>query len=384
MSGAPRRILVTGGTGLVGQAIIEALDHGAEAISLTRHGSDGWSAGRSGGGSAAGLVPSLHGHVVARVPAAERARHVRGDVTQPRLGLGDGEYERLAQEVDVVVHSAGVSDFTTPRRTTYALNLDGARNVAAFAEDADAPLYHVSSGYVNANGTSLGGRWGAEVYIGSKRAAEEAVRDCRMLAAVVRPSIVWSHSRTGWTPSFQGLHRLVGMMFENKLPLLPFGPQTRVDFLPHDTIGATIAELVRTEFDGEHWLTAGERAMPFGRCVDLVLELGERLGLELDCPRFIDPEMIDRLIRPAGGETVSRRVDLMLALTTHFSSQDVLPSSLSGDEVPDLELAFVRGAEHWAERNGYVTATVVASDGIEIENGGAARAAATPTEGAPR
>jgi len=385
MSGAPRTILVTGGTGLVGQAIVDAFDDGVEAISLTRHGAGGWSEGRSGGGSAAGLMPDLHGHVVARVPAAERARHECGDVTQPRLALDDGAYERLADEVDVVVHAAGVSDFTTPRKTTYALNLDGARNVAEFAQHAGAPLYHVSTGYVNADGTSVGGRWGAEIYIGSKRAAEEAVRECGSLAAIVRPSIVWSHSRTGWTPSFQGLHRLVGMMFENKLPLLPFGPQTRVDFLPHDTIGETIAALVQSGFEGEHWLTAGERAMPFGRCVELVLELGERFGLELERPRFIDPEMIDRLIRPAGGETVSRRVDLMLALTTHFSSQDILPSSLAESEVPDLELAFVRGAEHWTERHGYTAAATSASGGgMEIENGGAARAVATQTEGAPR
>jgi nucleoside-diphosphate-sugar epimerase len=348
-----RAVLVTGGTGLVGQAILGALE-GVEAISLTRHGVDGWSDGRpASGGSAAGLIPGLHSHTVARVPAAERAEHVCGDVTQPRFGLTDADYAALAERVDVVIHSAGVSDFTTPRRTTYRLNLDGARNVAAFAEVARAPLYHVSTGYVNASGTSVGGRWGAEVYIGSKRAAEEAVRECPMLAAIVRPSIVWSHSRTGWTPSFQGLHRVVGMMFESKLPLLPFEADTRVDFLPHDTVGTVIAELVRDEFQGEHWLTAGAHAMRFGRCVELVLELGERIGLEPDPPRFIDPDMIDRLIRPAGGAAVSRRVDLMLALTTHFSSQPLLPSSLSDGQVPDLEAAFVRGAEHWAERHGY-------------------------------
>lgn len=352
MSRGASTVLVTGGTGLVGQAVIAALD--GEAISLTRHGAGGWSeGGPRAGGSAAGLVPRLHGHVVTGSDTIEGALHVTGDATEPRLGLREREYSDLARRVDAVVHAAGTSDFTTPRRTTYRLNVDAACHVAAFAERADAPLYHVSTGYVRADGTSVGGRWGAQVYIESKRAAEEVVRGCGQLAAIVRPSIVWSHSRTGVTPSFQGLHRLVGMMLEDRLPLLPFGPEARVDFLPHDTVGATIAGLVQDGFEGEHWLTAGSHAMPFGRCVELVLELGRRIGRELHPPRFVDMDMIERLIRPAGGPAVSRRVDLLLALTTHFTSQELLPSSLPDDDVPDLELAFARGAEHWAEQHGY-------------------------------
>ncbi|HSZ68911.1 MAG TPA: SDR family oxidoreductase [Solirubrobacteraceae bacterium] len=355
MSGARRVVLVTGGTGLVGHAIVDALND-VDVISLTRHGAAGWTSGAPvAGGSAAGLLPDLHGHVVTASDAVAGTRHVQGDVSAPQLGLNDVEHAELAERVDVVVHAAGVSDFTTPRQTTYALNLEGARNTAAFADRAGATLYHVSTGYVNANGTSLGGRWGAGVYIASKRAAEEVVRESRMLAAIVRPSIVWSHSRTGWSPSFQGLHRLVGMMLENKMPLLPFGENTRVDFLPQDTVGEVIADLVRSGFGGEYWLTAGPRAMRFGRVVELVLELGSRLGRELTPPRFIDPEMIDRMIKPIGGETLSRRIDLLLALTTHFSSQDVLPTSVPDSRLPDIEAAFVKGAEHWAGRHGYAT-----------------------------
>ncbi|MGB7686723.1 MAG: SDR family oxidoreductase [Solirubrobacterales bacterium] len=347
-----RVVLVTGGTGLVGQAVINALD-GTNVVSLTRHGAAGWESGPVTGGSAAGLVPEVHGHVVSPGGADFGIQHIEGDVSEPHLGLAKAEYEELAERVDVVIHAAGISDFTTPRRTTYAINLDGARNAATFADGADAALYHVSTGYVNAEGASLGGRWGAGVYIASKQAAEKAVQESPNLAAILRPSIVWSHSRTGWSPSFQGLHRLVGMMFENKMPLLPFGEETRVDFLPHDTVGEVIAHLIQSDFNGEYWLTAGPRAMRFDRVVELVVDLGASFGREISPPRFIDPEMIERMIKPVGGEVLARRVDLLLALTTHFSSQDVLPTSVPDSQVPDIEAAFVKGAEHWAESQGY-------------------------------
>jgi nucleoside-diphosphate-sugar epimerase len=251
----------------------------------------------------------------------------------------------------VVVHAAGVSDFTTPRRVTDALNVEGTRHVARFAEHARAPLYHVSTGYVEKRGTSVRGRWGAEVYLDSKREAERIAQACPTIAAVVRPSIVFGHSRDGSTPSFQGLHRLVGMMLENRMPLLPFSPRTRVDFLPRDVIGGVVARLVLTGFEGEYWLTAGEDALTFGRVVELLLGFGHELGAELQSPRFVTQDMIDRLIKPAGGEAVARRVDLLLALTSHHV-EEALPSSLEDADRVDLEDVLLKAARYWAARHG--------------------------------
>ena len=353
-AGDPLLVLVTGGTGLVGHAVVEALDD-ATVVSLTRGaGGDG----RSRSGSAAGVVPETLRHAFT-AGRSDSATHVQGDITATRLGLAPADYEQLAAEVDVVVHAAGVSDFTTPLRTTHARNVEGTRQVLAFAADADAAVYHVSSGYVNGRGTTVKGRWGAGVYLESKREAEALAAASDRTAAVVRPSIVWGDSSTGRCPSFQGLHRLVGMMFESKLPLLPFGSDTRVDFLPCDVVGSTIAELVRRRFEGEYWLTAGPAALEFGRIVELVLERGARFGLELHPPRFVDMDMIDRLVRPVGGEAVSRRVDVMLALTSHFTSQQLLPTSLAADAMPDVEAAFVRGVDYWAEQHGYAEAAEV-------------------------
>ncbi len=349
-------MLVTGGTGLVGSAIVEALGD-MNVVSLSRHGAAGWPDRASRrGASASSLLPSLHGHVVPLAGERDGLSHVFGDVTQPLLGLGEREYEELGAGVDLIVHAAGVSDFTTPRETTEALNVLGTREVLALAERAGLPLFHISTGYVRSQGAALNGRWGAGVYVASKRRSEEVVADSPELAAIIRPSIVFSDSRTGWSPSFQGLHRIIGMTLEDKMPLLPFPADVRLDFLPRDVVGQATASLVREGFHGEYWLTAGASALTFGRIIELLMEQGSELGLKLHPPRFVSEEMIERLLKPAGGRSVARRIDLLVALTSHFSSAPELPSSLPDAEKGDLEQAFVNAARYWALENGYAGA----------------------------
>lgn len=350
---AARTTLVTGGTGLVGSAIVEAMGE-FRVVSLSRHGAAGWRDGTTQrGASASSLLPSLHGHVVPLTEEREGLSHVVGDVTQPLLGLSERKYEELGARVDLIVHVAGVSDFTTPKDVTEALNVVGTREVLALAERAGLPLYHVSTGYVKSQGTALNGRWGAGVYVDSKRRAEEVVRESDALAAIVRPSIVFSDSRTGQSPSFQGLHRIIGMTLEDKMPLLPFAADVHLDFLPRDVVGQTTADLVAQGFRGEYWLTAGAAALTFGRITELLLEYGRTLGLDLHPPRFVSEEMIERLLKPAGGRSVARRIDLLVALTSHFSSAPELPSSLPDAAKGDLEECFMSAARHWALENGY-------------------------------
>jgi thioester reductase-like protein len=353
--------LVTGGTGLVGSAIVEAMDD-FRVVSLSRHGAAGWDGDATArGASASSLLPALHGHVVPLSDQRDGLSHVVGDVTQPLLGMSERDYEDLGASVDLIVHVAGVSDFTTPRDVTDALNVVGTREVLALAERAGLPLFHISTGYVRSQGTTMNDRWGAGVYIDSKKRAEELVVDSPALAAIIRPSIVFSDSRTGESPSFQGLHRIIGLTLEDKMPLLPFPPDVHLDFLPRDVVGRTTAALVSEGFRGEYWLTAGAAALTFGRITELLLDYGKSLGLEVHPPRFVSEEMIERLLKPAGGRSVARRIDLLVALTSHFSSAPELPSSLPDSQKGDLEECFMSAARYWARENGYAPAVEEAS-----------------------
>jgi thioester reductase-like protein len=347
-------VLVTGGTGLVGSAVVDALTDVA-VVALTRHGSAGWSAGADRAARSASALLSSGTHHVVAPSDADDVEHLCGDVTQPRLGLTAADYAALAERVDVVVHAAGVTDYTTPRAITDELNVTGTQHVARFAERADAPLYHVSTGYVCAQGTSVRGRFGAQVYLDSKRAAERVAEECATLAAIVRPSLVLGHSVDGSTPSFQGLHRLLGLMLRSELPLLPFPPETRVDFLPRDVVGRAIARLATAGSRGEHWLTAGNDAPTFGRVVELTVAFAAAHGREVEPPRFVSRELIERLLRPIGGRALERRLDLLLALSSHLVA-DPLPSALGDAPDVDPETVLWRSLGYWAERTGWAPA----------------------------
>src|SRR5437588_3156420 len=132
MSASGQRVLLTGSTGLLGQAIVEAFDD-TPVVSLTRHGRTGWGTGPNRGRSASGLLPERHGHVVGGGRVGGDVSYVRGDLTEDRFGLDARAYDDLAEQVDVVVHCAGISDFTTPRRIMEPVNVDGTRAVAEFA-----------------------------------------------------------------------------------------------------------------------------------------------------------------------------------------------------------------------------------------------------------
>lgn len=346
-----RAILVTGATGLVGRAVVEALT-GVGVVALTRHGAAGWSDGAAHAArSASALLASGTSHVVA-ASEADGVKHVRGDVTQPLLGLGADRYAELAAQVDMVVHAAGVTDYTMPREVVDVVNVTGTRHVARFAEDAAAPLYHVSTGYVRAQGTSVRGRFGAQVYLDSKRAAEQVARECATLAAIVRPSVVLGHSRDGSSASFQGLHRLLGLMLREELPLLPFPPETRVDYLPCDLVGRAIAGCATSGRCGEEWVTAGRRAPTFGRVVELTCAFAAAHGRQLEPPRFVSRDMIERLLRPLGGRALERRLDLLLALSSHLVAEP-LPSTLGDEPQLDVEDVLWRSLDYWAERTGW-------------------------------
>ena len=100
-SGPGRRtVLVTGATGVVGQALIPRLvDHGAADVICLTH-------------RAAVRTPSPSPH-------AGNLSTVQGDVARADLGLGAREYRELAARIDVVVHAAALTDFAGPDETLH-------------------------------------------------------------------------------------------------------------------------------------------------------------------------------------------------------------------------------------------------------------------------
>ena len=74
---------------------------------------------------------------------------VEGDVSQPGLGLDEATQARLAKSLDLIVNSAGLTDFNPDLREALSSNVDSALNLVEFLRRCShAGLMHLSTCYV--------------------------------------------------------------------------------------------------------------------------------------------------------------------------------------------------------------------------------------------
>ncbi|MEV2259436.1 thioester reductase domain-containing protein [Streptomyces anulatus] len=149
--------------------------------------------------------------------AAVHLEVVAGDMAEPRLGLDEAAWDRLADEVDLIVHAGAVVNHLLPyphlfdanvvgtaelvrlaltRRTkpiTYISSVGVADScVPALDEDADVrvaiPVLNVDGGYAGGYATS---KWAGEVLL------REAHDLCGLPVTAFRSSMILAHSRYG-------------------------------------------------------------------------------------------------------------------------------------------------------------------------------------------
>ncbi|HYA97682.1 MAG TPA: SDR family oxidoreductase, partial [Methylomirabilota bacterium] len=79
----------------------------------------------------------------------QKVEVVEGDVSLPGLGLDEATRVRLAPTLDVIVNSAGLTDFNPDLREALSSNVDSAANLLAYLRQCDhAALMHLSTCYV--------------------------------------------------------------------------------------------------------------------------------------------------------------------------------------------------------------------------------------------
>ncbi|MGY1638685.1 SDR family oxidoreductase [Geodermatophilus sp. SYSU D00742] len=328
-----RTVLVTGGSGVVGQALLPRL-----------------------------LAPGPDGEPSAtRVVALTRRRPlahpgvtcVHGDVTAPRLGLGARDHAHLADAVDVVVHAAAVTVFDRSDEDLAATNVEGTRRVLQFAADAGATVHHVSTAFLHPD-HSTERPDSAVGYAVTKRAAEQVVEDSGVPHVVVRPSIVVGDSRTGAVSAFQGVYQVADALLRGQLPVLPFDGDWPLDLVPCDVVADAIARLVEHGVaGGQVWVTAGERALTLAEGVDVLAAFAAAAGVPLRRPRFVPPTA------PGGAVELLRQPERQAVAQVRKLFQDYLwrtepfPSSLPElaaigvAPLPDPRTTLSRGLRYW-------------------------------------
>ena len=117
---------------------------------------------------------------------------IRGDISQPSLGLAPMEYRELSSSLDGIWHcAADVRHYAADSESLLQANLGGTKEMIKLARAANAPLYHFST--TSVSGDRLAGRddpavfteqdfnigqdWRRNLYVRSKFLAEDAVFD---------------------------------------------------------------------------------------------------------------------------------------------------------------------------------------------------------------
>jgi nucleoside-diphosphate-sugar epimerase len=332
-----RTVLLTGGSGVVGRALLRRLGD-FDVLCLVHR------------------TPVTGPNVTA----------VRGDVTKPMFGLAEQAYAELAGRVDAIIHCAAITGFNRTDGSQEATNIGGTEHVTAFAAAAAAKpvLYHVSTAFVH---TTVDGDRGRTAigYAASKSAAEQVVRSSGVPHVILRPSVVIGDSVTGEITAFQGLHQVVAGLFAGIVPMIPFDPAWPIDFVPADVLADSIACLVENRVsEGEFWISAGEAALSLAEGVAVVVEFAHSLGVTIDRPRFVPPDMFDRLIGPVFLDALPGRIRrnvlrMLEFFTTYLQSGQTKPSSLDqlvtlgARPLPDQRESLRNSVRYWAAKNGY-------------------------------
>ena len=224
------RVFVTGATGFVGRAVIQALrTEGHVVRCLVRRGSE----------------PDLHGF--------EAIERVEGDIFASPEAL-----EADIAGCDAVVHLVGIIREHRSRGITFErVHQHGTRNVLAAAGRAGVRRYlHMSA---------LGTRPGARSrYHQTKWAAEEAVRASGLAWTIFRPSVIYG-------PGDGFVSMLAGMV--RRLPVVPVigDGRQRLQPVPVEHVAAGFARAVTAEASVKQtYAVTGPDAVSMVEMLDLI------------------------------------------------------------------------------------------------------------------
>ena len=225
------KILVTGGTGVIGTGIVpELLSRGHEVRLLSRHADE--DAGRW-----KGVEPS-NGDV--------------SDITSLRGACG---------RCDVIVHVAGIATEHPPEITFEKVNVGGTRNIIEEAQRAGVRRFVYIS--------SLGAEKGSTDYHKSKRQSEELVRASGLDWTIVRPGLVYG-------PGDEVISNVLKMVRAMPaVPVVDFGKQPFQPIWFEDLSKAVAAVIERGDLHGEVLEVAGTEVTSLD---DVLNRLGEITG----------------------------------------------------------------------------------------------------------
>jgi nucleoside-diphosphate-sugar epimerase len=288
-------------------------------------------------------------------------RWVAGDIRKHSLGLEANEAVTLASVVEVIIHCAAETKFSSASELHRIVNVEGTRNVARFARTSQGPipgLVHVSTAYVSGERSGHvaeeeldAGQPFANSYEASKAAAEKLVRVSGLRAAVARPSIIVGTSDTGSIGRFENIYAFLRLIGDARITVLPSTPDATLDLVPIDhVIGGLIDIIENFEIAAgkTFHLVSGDPA-PLAALTAL-----DYSGFHV--PRLVSTERFDLSLLSPAERALYRRVTCAYATylrrNPRFAAQNL--ATLSGRVCPPTGHGFLRRVVEYATAAGYL------------------------------
>ncbi len=258
MGSSVSNVLVTGGTGFIGKAVLARLldvPSYKKIYLLVRGNAKGTAEERVAAILLKMFPAGRQDEVRARVKA------IQGDITLPGLGISDEHIEILKGDLHQVMHVGASTDFGAPLDESRRNNVEGTRHALDLAVRLRKAgvlkrFDYVSTAYVA--GSTAGtvteedlarGQEFANSYEQSKYEAELLVREYRPLLpiAIYRPSIVVGDSNHGYTPHFKVLYWPLLLLSKNLLPFFACDPSAHLDVVPVDFVADALIALMQRD-----------------------------------------------------------------------------------------------------------------------------------------
>jgi nucleoside-diphosphate-sugar epimerase len=315
-------LLVTGGTGALGPALIAELlaIQDAPIIVLVRPGPRGERGSRRLVSALNDVLPPTS----ARRRSLDRLQIFAGDITEPQLGLRPADAE-LARTSKFIVHAAADTRFGLAASELHHTNVTGTRNVVSFARQCARleQLLFVSTTCVAGTRTgSIAERLEptpafVNAYESSKWCAEQLLARLELPTRIVRLSTCLGDAATGTVHRFGAIHHVMKWMMQALLPMLPAAEGSRFDVIATDVAARWIARALTRSPNGVEvcHVAAGVHAVPVRDLLDCtVTSLRELIPAwknhQIEPPAVVDAATFARFERTVtqSGDRLFRQV----------------------------------------------------------------------------
>lgn len=234
---------------------------------------------------------------------AGRIVAIKGDLTQPKLGISDADISMLKGKIKHFFHLAAIYDLTAKEDAQVKANIDGTINAMRAAEAMQAGCFHHTSSIAAAGlyqGTfredmfEEAGKL-ADTYLRTKHESEGLVRsECKIPWRIYRPAMVVGHSKTGEIDKIDGPYYFFTMLKKLRQMLPPWVPVVgieggRLNIVPVDFVADAMDHIAHKDgLDGKCFHLTDSEHHKVGEVLNIFARAGNapQLTMRVDTRMF--------------------------------------------------------------------------------------------------